>query len=356
MQLAFELSGEHETLPKAEVFACLDALSIAYEERMLIDRILVIDVELAPERGLLGVLSRRLGLTHRIYEVKGMSALDEEEILELVEYVDLNSVMKEGDTFAVRARFARKNSLYSKRQELLTKVGECIKGQGYYVNLDNPSKTFVLLFAAQACLFCSLLHSVDKAQFWEKRPHFRPFFSPGVIMPKIARALVNLSGARENELLLDPFCGTGGILIEASTIGARILGADVQEKMIRGAAENLHFFRVQGALIVSDASKLPFGDSSVDAIATDPPYGRTSFVSGSGSVITESRSAFLEQLYQDALTEMHRVLKPGRKAVIVSNSPSFLSRSSKHEFQLLEEHSYRVHKSLTRYIAVLEKE
>ena len=173
MQLAFELSGEHETLPKAEVFACLDALSIAYEARMLIDRVLVIDVELAPERGLLGVLSRRLGLTHRIYEVKGMSALDETEILELVEGVDLSSVMNEGDTFAVRARFARKNSLYSKRQELRMKVGECIKGQGYYVNLDNPSKTFVLLFAAQACLFCSLLHSVDKAQFWEKRPHFR---------------------------------------------------------------------------------------------------------------------------------------------------------------------------------------
>ncbi|GAH56289.1 unnamed protein product, partial [marine sediment metagenome] len=75
-------------------------------------------------------------------------------------------------------------------------------------------------------------------------------------MPKIARALVNLSGVKEKELFLDPFCGTGGILIEAGEIGARVIGIDVQGKMVRGAEENLGFYGLNGNLIVGDASKI----------------------------------------------------------------------------------------------------
>jgi len=356
MELAFELSGEHETLPKAEVFACLDALRVAYEERMFSDRIVVIDsdAQLSPESELLDVLAKRLGMTHGIYEVKGMSKLDEKEILKIVENVDLDAVMEKEHTFAVRVRVTHKSSLYSKRKELPSMVGECIKRNGYTVNLENPSKTFVLLLTAQTCFFCLLLHSVDKKQFEEKKPHLRPFFSPGVIMPKIARALVNLSGVKDKELFLDPFCGTGGILIEACMVGARIIGADVQDKMVKGAKENLNFFGLTGDLIVSDASKIPVRDNSVDAIGTDLPYGRSSLVSGLGS--SKSRSVFLERLYQDAVDEIYRVLKTGRKAVIVSNSPSFQYIYHKHGFQLLERHTYRVHKSLNRYITVLEKE
>lgn len=355
MELAFELSGEHETLPKAEVFACLDALRVAYEERMSLGRVLVVDAQLSPESELLDVLAERLGMTHNIYEVKGMSKLAEKEaILKIVENADLDAVMKKEDTFAVRVRVTHKSSLYSGREEFPTMVGACIKRKGYTVDLENPTKTFVLLLTAQTCFFCLLLHSIDKKQFEEKKPRLRPFFAPGVIIPKIARALVNLSGVKDKELFLDPFCGTGGILIEAGMIGVRTIGADVQNKMMKGAKDNLKFFGLSGDLIVSDATKMPLKDNSVDALATDLPYGRSSLVSGLGS--SKSRSIFLEQLYQDALDEIYRVLKTGRKAVIVSNSPSFLYIYPKHGFQLLERHTYRVHKSLNRYITVLEKE
>jgi tRNA (guanine10-N2)-dimethyltransferase len=355
MQLAFELSGEHETLPKAEVFACLDALNIVYQERTISDRLVVIDAQLEPESELLEILSRRLGMTHHLYHVLGTSTLDATEIVKLVEDTDLSASMDKGRTFAVRTRFAHTNRLFSKRRELLTTVGESVERKGYVVDLKKPSKTFVLLLTSQRCLFCLLLHSVEKQQFTEKKPHRRPFFSPVVIMPKIARVLVNLSGvnAAAEELFFDPFCGTGGILLEAGTVGARIIGADVQDKMVRGARENLAFFGLQGDFIVSDASKIPVKARSIDAIATDMPYGRASFVSGSSS--PESRSAFIERLHQDAMAEIHRVLKPGRKAVIVSNAPTVNSLFREHDFRLIEQHTYRVHKSLTRYITVFEK-
>ena len=355
MQLAFELSGEHETLPKAEVHACLDALGVAYEELTFSDKLLLIETQLAPESELLKVLSKRLGMTHRVYSVLGTSELDEKQIQKLVKNVNFNAVMGTERTFAVRARFVYKNSLYSRRTELLTTVGESIKRNGYTVDLATPSKTFVLLLTAQKCFFCLLVHAVDKQQFEAKRPHFRPFFSPVVIMPKIARALVNLSGIKAAELLLDPFCGTGGILIEAGAIEATVIGADVQTKMVDGARENLEFFGLQGDLIVSDATKIPLKDESIDAVVTDMPYGRASFVSGSSVCITKSHSVFIELLYQDALAELYRVLKTGRKAVIVSNSPAFHSFAHTYGFRLIEQHAYRVHKSLTRYITVLEK-
>jgi tRNA (guanine10-N2)-dimethyltransferase len=355
MQLAFELSGEHETLPKAEVLACVETLNVAYEELIFSDGILVIDAPLSPESELLDVLSKRLGMTHHIYEVKGMCVPDEKELVEVVNNADIETVMGEEDTFAVRLRAEHKNSFYVKRNDLPTMVGERIKRKGYKVSLKNPSKTFVLLLTAQTCFFCLLLHSVNKKQFEEKKPRFRPFFLPGVIMPKVARVLVNLSGLNANELFLDPFCGTGGILIEAGMVGARIIGSDIQEKMVRGAKGNLQFFGLPGDVVVGDASQLPLGDNSVDAVATDMPYGRSSFVSGSGSFNAESHSAFLERLYQHALDEIHRVLKPERKAVIVSNSPSFHYFYHKNDFHLLEKHVYRVHKSLNRYITVLEK-
>jgi len=360
MQLAFELSGEQKRLARAEVIGSLAALDIPYVENVCSDRILVIDAELTPESELLEVqaLSKRLGLTHSIYGVYGMCRLDEKEIQRMVEGVNFDALMWKYRTFAVRIR-SMYTSTSTHKSSLLKMVGAVIKRKGYSVDLENPAKTFVLLLTAERCFFCLLLHSIDKAHFAVNRPHLRPFFSPGVIMPKFARAIVNLSGVNDKELFLDPFCGTGGILIEAGMIGASIIGADVQEKMVKGARDNLGFFGLHACLIVSDASEIPLSDKSVDAIGTDMPYGRSSIVSLSLSENSDSCSLFLEleRLYQDALDEIYRVLKTGGRAVIVSHSPFFHSHPCKDAtgFQLLEEHSYRVHKSLTRYIAVLEK-
>lgn len=349
MQLAFELSGEHETLPKSEVLACLDALSVTYEERASSDGILVIDARLTSE--VLDTISKRLGMTHCVYEIKGMSKPEEGEILAIVKTVDIDDIMKQGRTFAVRV----KGTPPSFDRGLERKAGEIIRRKGYKVSLTNPSKTFVLLLTKQTCFFCLLLHSVDKKQFEERKPHLRPFFSPGAIQPKFARALVNLSGINEKELFLDPFCGTGGILIEAGLIGATLVGIDVQEKMVRGAGENLVAYGLDGDLIIGDTAKMALRDNTVDAVVTDMPYGRSSLIAGSGYFIAESRSWSLERLYQNALNEIQRVLKNSRKAVIVSNSPSLYSLSREHNFRALENHKYRVHKSLNRYISVLEK-
>ncbi len=370
MQLAFELSGEHETLPKSEVLACLRALNIPYAEKTFSDGILVIDAQLSPGGKTFNVLSKRLGMTHCIYEIRGESKPKPEkaeDILALIKNADIHGIMKQERTFAVRVKQKDTPSLFlsegkrplSSKRDLERKAGEIIKRKGYDVDLTNPAKTFVLLFAKNACFLCLLVHSADKKQFGERRPHLRPFFLPGVITPKIARALVNLSEIKEGGgVLLDPFCGTGGILIEAGLIrcATTLVGIDVQKKVARGAEANLRFYGLGANLAVGDASKMALRDDSIDAIVTDPPYGRSSLVSGVGYFTAVSRSLFRESLYRNALAEFHRVLKKRGKVVVISNSDSIYSLSREYGFRILNRCKYRVHKSLSRYIAVLEKQ
>jgi tRNA (guanine10-N2)-dimethyltransferase len=163
-------------------------------------------------------------------------------------------------------------------------------------------------------------------------------------MPHIARALVNISGIQSSELLLDPFCGAGGILVEAGLIGARVIGSDFQLKMVKGAKLNLDFYGAKYFLLISDACNLPLKNCCIDAIATDPPYGRSAKIEAKG----------IEDLYRRSLIEMHRVLKENKIAIVVSDR-SIKSLAENAKFEVLEVIQQRVHKSLTRYIWVLKK-
>lgn len=69
----------------------------------------------------------------------------------------------------------------------------------------------------------------------------------GMLPPKLALMMVNLSagGLTSNEesqpRLLDPFCGTGVILQEATLLGFSAYGTDLSEKMIRYTRDNLNW-------------------------------------------------------------------------------------------------------------------
>jgi len=161
-------------------------------------------------------------------------------------------------------------------------------------------------------------------------------------MPRVARALVNI--AMPQEYLLDPFCGTGGILVEAGLIGIKVIGGDMQRKILLGAKMNLEHYDVNYSLMYEDACRLALRDESVDAVVTDPPYGRSAAIKG-GS---------LEDMLAISMKEVYRILKKGKRAVFVSERP-IEELAEDAGFKILETHMQRVHKSLTRRILVLEK-
>ncbi|RLE50390.1 MAG: hypothetical protein DRJ21_01755 [Candidatus Methanomethylicota archaeon] len=114
--------------------------------------------------------------------------------------------------------------------------------------------------------------------------------------------------------------------------------------MISGAKINLKYFNVHPlALIHGDARNLPF--RRIDAIATDPPYGRSA----------STRGERLELLIKEFLCDAKVILNRNGYMCIASPSTLNLEDLAKSAgFKVEELHLMRVHKSLTRIIAVLK--
>ncbi len=61
----------------------------------------------------------------------------------------------------------------------------------------------------------------------------------GMLPPKLAQILINLTNPPSDALLLDPFCGTGVLLQEALLMGFQVYGTDLEKRMIEFSRENL---------------------------------------------------------------------------------------------------------------------
>jgi len=157
-----------------------------------------------------------------------------------------------------------------------------------------------------------------------ERGTMKPTPHSGISMsPRLARALLNLSGLRRGQTVLDPFCGSGTILAEAFIHGMRCLGLDSKTNRVKDARENLGWLvgsvKDKGFDIrVGDARELPrmLRRSKVDAVVTEPlllpriearPKTRTAvdLVGQAGEV------------YGHALASMAEVLQPGGRIVVV---------------------------------------
>ncbi|MCX9082881.1 MAG: TRM11 family methyltransferase [Candidatus Methanoperedens sp.] len=336
MLIAFELSGEHNTIPASEVLSCLRLLNADFWVCHSLNGCLVIDIKTRTGE-IIEAISKRVAMTHHIIEVLGMGGPDEQEIRDMVEknMPDFNG------TYSVRVKRVRD---YSKiNTELMEgEIGRIFHENGKRANLKNPQMQYRVVLTEDKSIFGCLLFSIDRGVFESRKPHNKPFFYPGVLMPRVARALVNISMPRE--YLLDPFCGTGGILVEGGLIGLKVIGGDMQRKILLGAKMNLDHYNVDYSLMYEDACRLALRDESVDAVVTDPPYGR------SAAIKAES----LEYMLAISMKEIHRVLKNNKRAVFVSERPiEGLAQDA--GFNVIEMHLQRIHKSLTRRILVLEK-
>ncbi len=328
---AFELSGEHDTLPKSEALALADLYSQGWHEVCSLEQCLIIRAS-----GLdVQALGQRLAMTHRILEVLAICDAGMDSLAEAVGMMDLPAVR-----YRIRAR--RIKGAIPRADEVERAVGRILFRSGYQADLTHPQMDLRAIISGGKIVLGRQVARMDRSSFEARRPHLKPFFYPGVLMPRIARALINLSGVRPGERLLDPFAGTCGILVEACLIGVRGVGIEVQNKLVQGAKCNLT--GLDCSLILGDAKRLPFRDASIDAAVMDTPYGR--------SALIEAESK--EDLVRQSLDELRRVLKPGRGMIMVADRPidKLLKDAG---FDILQTHRDRVHRSLTRHIFLSKK-
>ncbi len=85
--------------------------------------------------------------------------------------------------------------------------------------------------------------SVQDIDSYSKRDYERPRrdMRVGMLPPKLAQIMLNLAKAEPRLTVLDPFCGTGVVLIEAALMGLKLEGSDIKREMITNSKENLEW-------------------------------------------------------------------------------------------------------------------
>ncbi len=341
--LFFLLSGEHPTLPFSELRAILEAEDYEYRILERLSQVLRIkaDIESIEAVKSRSAMTRVCGL--ELFSCDATVA----SILEKIRSVSLESLIEGGESFAVRVRRIRGTAPDIARLELERELGRLIlkKTEGTKVNLTNPERIFFGVLTENRFVFGLKMAEISAKPFIERSPQKKPFFHPSAMSAKLARCMVNLARPKMSDLVLDPFCGTASILVEAGLIGCRVMGFDVQSHMVRGSLQNLlHYGLEPDGLAVADARHLPV--TTTDCVVTDPPYGRSATTLGLNT----------RQLVEGALSAIDERLSSGRRICMASPESIGISEISKEQgLKHVESHLVCVHRSLTREIAVFER-
>ncbi len=342
MELLCIQSQEHPELPLAELKAVIECENMDADVDSVTEGLVILN-NVSEENfcRYYQILTKRLGYTHEVHELilkSDINNLDED-----VSGVDWSNLVDE--SFAVRVKRIRSQidtvGYERKLGTLILDNSENIK-----VNLSKP-KTLVRVVAVGEKLFVGIERiKLNKKHFEDSKPHKRPFFYPGSMNPKLARCMVNLSRINEGELLLDPFCGTGGILIEAGLIGCKVVGSDIYWKMQNGTAINLDYYGITDYRTFHlDVRELKMYEK-VASVVTDPPYG----------ISTSTGDVKGDEIFKEFFYAIYDNMKDD--AYLCMASPHYVDLKSMADevgFDIVEQYGIKMHRSLTRIISVIRK-
>jgi len=157
-----------------------------------------------------------------------------------------------------------------------------------------------------------------------------------VISIRLAKILVNLAKVKENEVLLDPFCGSGTILQEALLKGIDVVGLDSDEESIKQSNKNLDWLIKSFNLVNKRKITLINGNcekltkdiklNSINGVATEPYMGP--FIRKLYSIAEARRLIYeLSIMYSNLLSQLKLVLKNHKRVVMIA--PKFRTLENK---------------------------
>jgi len=140
----------------------------------------------------------------------------------------------------------------------------------------------------------------------------------GMLPPKLARMMINIGRGHISQksidysTLLDPFCGSGAVLLEGLSLGFRnVLGSDNSQKAVDDTTKNVEWYKEKihstatSNVQLLDAQKMydAYEKGSVALIVSEPYMGKP--LRGNESIFyIEKQAKELEELYTNAINEM----------------------------------------------------
>ncbi len=282
------------------------------------------------------LLAARSNLAHKISMVlaegnvsKDMRSLDIAYELTLKSCAE--NYLNQHLTFAVRAERIGEHEYTS--IDLAKYVGQAIVdavmekyGIRPPVNLDHPTVIFDALVVGSK-FFLALRISGEESL--HKRG-YRIYDHPAALKPTIAYGMLQIADLKDGEVLLDPMCGGGTVVIEAARNFKlkNIYCMDISPKHLKGAMKNAIASSTYDSIvfILGDARKAnEYVKDRVDAIVTNPPYG-----------IRMLRRKYLRKLYSDFLKSAKNILSnKGRIVIITAERSLFKEEALKAGYNIL---------------------
>jgi len=173
----------------------------------------------------------------------------------------------------------------------------------------------------------------------------------GMMPPKLAKIMLNL--VDKKGVILDPFCGSGTILLMAAELGfQKIIGSDISEKAVLDSQENLKWYaerfnrKIDNYIFQSDVKNLleeGIEKNSIDCIVSEGYLGQPlrghedfSFIQGQISDLSD--------LYLESFRVFKDLLKIGGCVIITlpifvvdNNSPRFAGEARENHLEIIEE-------------------
>ncbi len=206
---------------------------------------------------------QRLDLIPRAaYTTLGLRCITQADTLEAL-VSQIAAMGLQADRFRIEMLRLSPWTRYSEREAVIL-AANALSGAP---DLDTPARRFILVAQKEYLWFGEILAAT---QHGYRQHDAKPFRTTSSLPSRLARALVNLV-APPATTILDPFCGTGSILLEANAIGLTAYGMDLNPKMAGMSRLNLAHFGCPAQVDLGDALDC---QRRVDAIVTDLPYGR----------------------------------------------------------------------------------
>src|SRR3989339_530659 len=237
----FFILGNNPTLSIAEIFSIVSEIE---DYNFLNSDCLVIE---SKKEINIPKLIQRLGGTIKIGEIRDEASSANYNKIQCV----LNNIVQEGKHKFNVKRFAMETKKYLKELNISCRwVISREKTLSSVVVETNKLLTEkgaeIVLIQKGSKILIGKTGAVQDFKALSFRDYDRPArdSKSGMLPPKLAQILINLSGGETEDVILDPFCGSGTVVMEAALIGYKnILGSDISEKAVSDTRENIEWIK-----------------------------------------------------------------------------------------------------------------